>query len=182
VQDPQRDRARGHCICAWAEWRLDRDGEPSSGESSQSDYYLALQYRIPNVYGSDTTRQVGASPPMGLMPSTCTACGCLRRFAFSKEKPADLRCKRLLLILINKVTSEWEIGLFPESGDESLRRWVRLSLVGAKCAELGEVLWIEVGGLMLLPVGPQVFDGIEFGCLGRQKIPTTTLRAAHFSR
>ena len=30
--------------------------------------------------------------------------------------------------------------------------------------------WTEVRHLMLLPMRPQVFDGIEFGCIGRQKL------------
>jgi hypothetical protein len=32
------------------------------------------------------------------------------------------------------------------------------------------VLWTEAGHLMLRPMSPQVFDGIEFGCVGRQKL------------
>ena len=59
-----------------------------------------------------------------------------------------------LLIVINKVTSEWEIGLFPEGDDEKSAALGSLELGASECAELGEVLWTEVGHLMLLPVGP----------------------------
>lgn len=72
--------------------------------------------------------------------------------------------------MINIVTSEWEIGLFPEGGDEKFAALRSLELGASECAELGEVLWTEVGHLMLLPMRPQVFDGIEFGCIGRQKL------------
>ena len=72
--------------------------------------------------------------------------------------------------MINIVTSEWEIGLFPEGGDEKFAALRSLELGASEGAELGEVPWTEVGHLMLLPMRPQVFDGIEFGCVGRQKL------------
>ena len=71
---------------------------------------------------------------------------------------------------MNIVTSEWEIGLFPEGGDEKFAALRSLELGASEGAELGEVPWTEVGHLMLLPMRPQVFDGIEFGCIGRQKL------------
>ena len=60
--------------------------------------------------------------------------------------------------------------MFPEGGDEKFAALRSLELSASESAELGEVLWTEVGHLMLLPVRPQVFDGIEFGCIGRQKL------------
>jgi len=60
--------------------------------------------------------------------------------------------------------------LFPEGGDEKFAALRSLELGASEGAELGEVPWTEVGHLMLLPMRPEVFDGIEFGCIGRQKL------------
>ena len=57
---------------------------------------LALQHRLPNVYGSDTTRRVGALPPTGLMLSTCISARLPMSIAFSKERsPPTCQCKHL---------------------------------------------------------------------------------------
>ena len=60
--------------------------------------------------------------------------------------------------------------MFPEGGDEKFAALRSLELGASEGAELGEVPWTEVGHLMLLPMRPEVFDGIEFGCIGRQKL------------
>ena len=70
----------------------------------------------------------------------------------------------------SNIRSEWEIGLFPEGSDEKSAALGSLELGASECAELGEVPWTKVGHLMLLPMRPQVFDGIELGCVGRQKL------------
>ncbi len=70
----------------------------------------------------------------------------------------------------SNIRSEWEIGLFPEGGDEKSAALGSLELGASECAELREVPWTKVGHLMLLPIRPQVFDGIECGCVGRQKL------------
>lgn len=60
--------------------------------------------------------------------------------------------------------------LFPERGDQG---WP--SLHATQCAacmgtELGEVLRAKVRQLVLLPVTPDVFDGVEFRGIGRQEL------------
>jgi hypothetical protein len=57
---------------------------------------LALQYRLPNVYGFRYFRKMGASPHMGLMPLTNISALPLMSIAFSKERrPLTCQCKLL---------------------------------------------------------------------------------------
>jgi hypothetical protein len=58
------------------------------------------------------------------------------------------------MIFDNVVTSEWEIVLFPEGSDEKFAARRSLELGASECAEFGEVVWTEVGHLMLLPMRP----------------------------
>ena len=45
--------------------------------------------------------------------------------------------------MINRVTSEWEIGLFPEGGDEKFAALGSLEPGVSECAELDEVLGLH---------------------------------------
>ncbi len=59
--------------------------------------------------------------------------------------------------------------MLPESCDESFASLGALELGACEGAKFVEVLRTEVGHLVLLPMRPQVLDGIEFWRVGRQE-------------
>jgi hypothetical protein len=60
--------------------------------------------------------------------------------------------------------------LLPEGSDESSATLSALELGAGEGAELVEILGTEVRQVVLLPVGPEVLDGIELGRIGRQEL------------
>jgi hypothetical protein len=59
-----------------------------------------------------------------------------------------------------------EVRLIPECGDERTPAAKATKTRAGASAQLRVVLWAEVCHRRFLPVAPQVFDGIEFGCTG----------------
>src|SRR5437660_9084926 len=66
------------------------------------------------------------------------------------------------------------MGLIPECGNESAASPQATQSGASAGAQLSEVLWAEVGHCRFLPIAPQVLDGIEFGCIGRQAFQVDT--------
>jgi len=60
-------------------------------------------------------------------------------------------------------------SLYPASGDDRGSLLCALELVARGGVQFGEVVGAVVGECMALEPGPQVFDGIEIGCIGRQE-------------
>ena len=71
--------------------------------------------------------------------------------------------------VINRVTSEWQLGLLPEGCDEGFAALRALEFGVGKSAEFGEVFGTEVWHLMFLPMCPLILDRIEFWRVGRQE-------------
>lgn len=64
-----------------------------------------------------------------------------------------------------------KFGLFPEGGDQLGPSGFAADSperLRGKVAELPDIFRAEVGQFVLLPVGPEIFDRIEFGSVGRQ--------------
>ncbi len=57
---------------------------------------------------------------------------------------------------------EREFTLFPERGDQCRSALHRLESAAREVAEAGEVLWAQIGELVLLEVTPDVFNRVQF--------------------
>ncbi len=60
------------------------------------------------------------------------------------------------------------MGLSPERSNESGAAPKATKSGASPSGQLSVVLWAEVSHCRFLPVAPQVLDGIQFGCIGRQ--------------
>jgi hypothetical protein len=67
------------------------------------------------------------------------------------------------------VTSEGQVGLFPESCDEGFAALAAFELGAGEGAKLGKVHGTEVWHLVLLPMRPQVLGWIELWRVWRQE-------------
>ena len=74
-----------------------------------------------------------------------------------------------LLILHNKVDLTPQFSLLPESGDQLGAAADVPQLAASERTELGDILGGEVGQAVLLEVAPNIFGGIEFGSVSRQR-------------
>lgn len=65
---------------------------------------------------------------------------------------------------------ERQFGLSPERCDQRRAPLHRAQSVASKGAEFSEILNAKIGHLVLLEVSPNIFGGVELGCVGGQKL------------
>ncbi len=66
------------------------------------------------------------------------------------------------------MTSKGQLCLAPAGRDDTGSTLRAAQAVACELGKFGEVLGTEVRQLMLLPMRPQVFDGVEFRRVGRE--------------
>jgi len=68
------------------------------------------------------------------------------------------------------MTSKGQLGLFPECGDQPRPALQRLQSAGGIATHFVDGVQAQIGQFALLGVAKQVFDGIQFGCVGRKSL------------
>lgn len=66
------------------------------------------------------------------------------------------------------MTSESQLSLFPECGDQRWSPLHRLEPIAGERANFANGIEAQIGDLMLLEIGPDCLNRVEFGSVGRQ--------------
>ena len=68
------------------------------------------------------------------------------------------------------MTSERQLSLFPERGDQRRSALHGLEPITGELTDFADGVEAQIGDLMLLEIGPDRFNRIEFGSVGRQRL------------